>query len=132
MKVRWTTGSVRFRISPTELEELAGGKTVRVELAAPGGRWEAALVPGAAETEIALRGIVVYVSLSDADVARLAAPDTEGIYFDTDGEPALHYFIEKDFPCVHPRADEARECAEETFSAPERFAERHRRSKPAR
>ena len=62
------------------------------------------------------------LALSAADRARLAAPDAEGVYFQSPG--GLRYVIEKDFPCVHPRGAEAREPVTETFQPPPDFERR--------
>lgn len=123
MKVRWTTGSIRFRITPGELTALTAGEPVSIALAVPGGSWIAAIRPGAARTEIALAGGTLTLSLTDGDRNRLAAPAAEGVYFKTgDG---LRHFVEKDFPCVHPGAPEAEEAPSQTFAPPAGFAARH-------
>lgn len=128
MKIRWTQGSVRFRISPTELERLERGETVIETLSPPGvGRWSAALGPGA-QTSIALDGSALRLSLADADRDRLTAPDAEGVYFHTAGAAPMRYYVEKDFPCAHPRAAEAQEPAGETFAPPDDFEARKTRN----
>jgi len=124
MKVRWTRRSIRFRISPSELEALMHGRPVREELAWPGGRWVAAIRPGGGETRLASEDDSLLVTLAEADRHRLAAPEAEGVYFETSAEPSLRFYIEKDFPCVHPRAAEALEPAGETFAPPADFAAR--------
>ena len=125
MKIRWTKGSVRLRITPSELEALQRGEAVREVLTlGKGGRWSAAIVSKSAITRIDLKGSDLVFSLSDAELERLALPEAEGVYYQQDGEPSLRYFIEKDFPCVHPRAAEAQEPSGETFRPPEGFADR--------
>ena len=125
MKVRWTQSSVRLRITPTELEAIVSGEPVREELSLPGGgHWAARVVPTEGETALSADGSDLTLSLSLADAQRLAAPDAEGVYFQQSGEPALRYLIEKDFPCVHPRASHAEEPATETFAEPEDFRAR--------
>ena len=71
--------------------------------------------------------------LSDADRLRLSASDTEGIYFEANqadftepgsGQGVFRYYIEKDFPCIHPRAGDAMEEPTETFLTPPHFSER--------
>lgn len=124
MKLRWTRHSIRFRITPSELESLVKQQSVRESLALPGGAWVAALVPGEFETTLAMTGNELRLTLSVQDCARLADAENEGVYFETEAEPPLHYYVEKDFPCVHPRASEAADLPTETFIAPEDFAQR--------
>jgi hypothetical protein len=126
VKVRWTEGSIRFRITPTELSRLREGEAVMTALSLPGGGgWRAAIGIGPA-TEIHAAGPAVRLTLSAADFARLSAPDTEGVYFEAAGGGArLRYYVEKDFPCAHPGATEAKEPSTETFAAPPGFKERH-------
>lgn len=84
-------------------------------------RWQINIEP-AAETRLASEGKNAVVFLSSKDRQRLSAPEAEGIYFQTaDG---LRYLVEKDFPCVHPRAGEALETPTETFDAPGDFEQR--------
>jgi hypothetical protein len=132
MKVRWTTGSIRFRITPTELAALERGEPVTVSLPLPdGGGWTATIAPeGRGETGLCSTsergGLCVYLTAADRD--RLTDPTTEGIYFTgpLGADPVgLRYFIEKDFPCVHPRPKEAPEDSE-TFAPPPGFTERHK------
>jgi hypothetical protein len=127
MKVRWTSESVRFRITPGELGRLRAGESVSTRLRVPGGSWEATVTPGGGPT--ALRGAgpgALTLHLAVSDLERLRDPDAEGVYFrPPGGEAPVRYFIEKDFPCAHPRPAEAREDAE-TFDPPPGFAERHK------
>jgi hypothetical protein len=123
MKVRWITGSVRFRITPSELEALQRGDIARVELRVPGGKWAAEIAPSTGITSITFDGGALVLSLSTIDVQFLCRDDTEGVYFQTDLEPSLRYFIEKDFPCIHPRSEGEPES--ETFAAPAGLAGRH-------
>lgn len=125
MKIRWTHDSVRFRITPTEMEAILHGKLVRETMPLPGGgSWGAAISPGeSSPTHLASEHTEIIVYLAPGDRERLGAPDAEGVYFPGE-DGGLRFFIEKDFPCVHPRALEAAEPATETFPAPEGFAER--------
>ncbi len=124
MKVRWNRDSLRLRVSPTELAAILGGEEVREELHLPGGAGWRVTARGGMHTALASEGNTARIVLSAADRERLAAPDAEGVYFQTpDG---LRYYIEKDFPCAHPRAAEALEPAAETFAAPHGFEERKR------
>lgn len=124
MKIRWTRDSIRFRITPTELEALLHSQIVREGLTFPGGSWSATILPGCAVTDLRLVDGDMLLHLSAADRARLAEPDAEGVYFPEEGEEGLRYCIEKDFPCAHPRASEAQEPETETFDAPPGFRER--------
>ena len=65
---------------------------------------EAAILPGEFETTLGMTGNELRLTLSTQDCARLADPENEGVYFQDEIEPPLHYYVEKDFPCVHPRA----------------------------
>ena len=125
MEIRWTNNSVRFRISPPELELLMSGEAVRTSLSLPTGIvWQAAVVPAATKTGLRFSDNLLCLELSEPDVRRLAEPDREGVYFGGDGAPSVRYFIEKDFPCAHPRSAESDEPAHETFAAPEGFEAR--------
>jgi hypothetical protein len=122
MKIRWNSGSMRLRITPTEFATVLGGHTASEVLQAPGGiSWQVRLEPGA-ETGFSSDGQVVVLSLSTADRERLGDPEAEGVYFQTDG--GIRYFVEKDFPCVHTRAKESLEIPTETFIAPSDFERR--------
>lgn len=124
MKIRWTKDSVRFRITPTELAGLERGERTEEALAGTGGGWQAVLLPDAEHTEIHFAQGKITLSLSEADLERLSLPDAEGVYFQTDGQSALRYYVEKDFPCIHPRAGEALEPTTESFVPPPGFEER--------
>jgi hypothetical protein len=140
MKVRWTAGSVRFRITPGELASLAAGEAVSVSLPLPGSAagWRATLRPETDGSPTCLCGdgdgrLVLH--LAAADIARLSDPAAEGVYFRGplgDGEPdGMRFFVEKDFPCAHPRPPEtAEEDASGTFAPPPGFVERHRTCAP--
>ena len=122
MKVRWSRDSLRLRITPTELATITRGEEVGEALCFPGGAaWDVFLRAGA-QTALASEENAVHISLSAEDRERLAVPDAEGVYFQTpDG---LRFYVEKDFPCAHPRAAEALEPVTETFAAPQGFEER--------
>ena len=124
MKVRWTRGGVRLRITPTELEDLQRGAEVVETLSLLGGSWSALIRPAAPGTTLLLEGSTLCLALSDSDLAQLSAPEVEGVYFQTADEPPLRYFIEKDFPCAHPRAAEALEPETENFKPPADFVAR--------
>jgi hypothetical protein len=124
MKVRFRKGSFRLRISPSDLDALLQGVPASETVEMPGGSWEVVLVAGA-ETAIVAQAGTVTATLAATDVQRLAAAENEGVYFRTESPAPLDWFVEKDFPCVHPRAPGVREASEETFAPPPRFAERH-------
>lgn len=125
MKVRWTKESLRLRITPSELQLILDGKPVgeRFELSGGPG-WEPAIVPGTDATELAWVGNVMQLNLSQADCQRLAAGDAEGVYFRREGSAPLRYFVEKDFPCAHPRVADAMETPGDTFNPPADFESR--------
>lgn len=129
MKIRWTKNSVRFRITPGELESLMRYEAVTETLHIANLYWVAMIYPQkarkhsdfvATQSEFAIR-------LSKPDLQKLADPQNEGVYFSTKGENSFRYFIEKDFPCAHPRAGEAEETSTETFEPPPDFEERKNR-----
>jgi hypothetical protein len=114
--------SIRLRITPTELEAIERGQPVTASLPAVG--WSAQIISSETETRFEAAGPVMTLALSRADAARLAEPEREGVYFQRETEPPLRYYIEKDFPCVHKRPDEAQEPQTETFGEPPGFRER--------
>ena len=124
MKIRWTKNSVRFRVTPSEVAAIERGEGVCEVLCLPhGAGWRAAIAP-AVETSFVFEADELSVSLGESDLKSLAEPDREGVYFQLDGETALHYFIEKDFPCAHPRTADAIEAPTGTFAPPPGFEER--------
>ena len=124
MKIRWSQNSVRMRITPSELEALQHGETISEELSLPGGSWIATIGSSAADT-LTMQGGVLQVQLSPRHLAQLSALENEGVYFG-EGKGELRYYIEKDFPCTHPRAAEALEPHTETFAPTPEFIERTR------
>jgi hypothetical protein len=130
MKVRWKYDSLRLRITPTELKDLLDGKQISERLDLTGGRvWEVTISPNAEETGLGNFGPVVQLMLSREDQNKLASPETQGVYFTTNrsGGGLIRYFIEKDFPCVHPRAADALESPSETFAPPSSFVSKRDR-----
>jgi hypothetical protein len=124
MKVRWTKNSLRLRITPGELATLEQSDSVREEIRFPGAEipgWSVVILPGGPLTSLRLQGCSARLQLSDSDRARLQAPDAEGVYFEHE---TFHYYIEKDFPCIHPRAGDAMEEPTETFPNPAHLADR--------
>src|ERR1051326_5474096 len=116
MKIRRTHESVRFRISPSEFAALQRGESVQELLAGDEtSAWRAEIIPQGLTTSIQFGPGLVRVLISAEDRLRLADPEAEGVYFQREEAPALRYYIEKDFPCAHPRAAEANEPQTETF-----------------
>lgn len=114
MKVRFTDRSLRLRITPGDLAALEAGRDVRTTLPVPGGDWTTVLrVAGDAADLRTVDGALV-LSLAAGDLALLVEPLREGVYF---GAPdGVRFYVEKDFPCVHPPAGEAQETPTETFA----------------
>jgi hypothetical protein len=136
MKVRWNNNSLRLRITPPELAALEQGRCVREEIRFPGssvGGWSVMIQPGNTDTSLRQQGCSVLLQLGSSDRQRLSAPDAEGVYFEVKPEEqsdsrtkiAFRYYIEKDFPCIHPRAGDALEEPTETFPTPLHFPERN-------
>jgi hypothetical protein len=125
MKVRWTTGSVRFRITPTELAKLVMGGPIVSTLPMPGGRWRVSIAPGDV-TSLAMVDGVLTVTIAGVDLDELADQEKEGVYFATPDDLSIRYYIEKDFPCAHPRPPAANDPVTETFTAPADFKLRHK------
>lgn len=121
MKVRWTKSSIRLRITPEELERLRRGDLVEEELLLGGVRVWQVKVAYNARTELRCDNGDITFHLSRADIHSLCEPGREGVYFSQDG---VRFYIEKDFPCAHPRAGEAEETPTETFAPPSGFEER--------
>ena len=121
MKIRWTSRSLRLRITPEELASLQQRVPVSEELILPGGRWSATIYPTDHATGISLRrkGALGFL-ISAEDLARLETAE-EGVYFSAGSDPPVRYYIEKDFPCAHPRNSDAHEPVSETFAVPPGF-----------
>lgn len=126
MKVRWTEESLRLRITPSELAQLERGLPVETALTlGPDGGWRVALnVEARAETALTQEGGLLHLHLAEVDLAQLLAPEAEGVYFTAERAEGIRYYVEKDFPCVHPRGVEALEPTTETFSPPDDFEAR--------
>ncbi len=118
MKVRWTQHSLRLRITPTELERLQQNLSVTEMLSLRGGGWSIAIETSDSPTRLSAAQGALTLFLAANDVNKLAVPETEGVYFRCEGDPPLRYYIEKDFPCIHPRPAEAQEQPSETFDTP--------------
>lgn len=125
MKIRWSSGSVRLRITPREMQTLTAGEALREELRLAGGAWVAELRVGSPEATVDITHGVLQLTLSSADVAKLSLPESEGVYFGDGASGCVRYLVEKDFPCVHPRPAAAAEPESETFPAPAGFDQRN-------
>jgi hypothetical protein len=122
MKVRWTEESLRLRLTPSELAQLEAHLPIDAALSlGAGGGWRVELMVAEAATTLTQLGATLRISLAPVDLLQLLGPDVEGVYFESDG---VRYYVEKDFPCAHPRAIEALEPKTETFPAPDDFEER--------
>jgi hypothetical protein len=125
MKVRWTGGSVRLRITPSELAGLRRGEVQREGITFPGGRgWAVAVQPDAAPLGLRWVDGGLLVHLATTDLERLAEPEREGIYLGTDDAAGVRLLIEKDFPCTHPHSEEAAEPETERFRPTRTFRDR--------
>jgi ribonuclease inhibitor len=100
VKIRFTTSSLRVRITPNELEQIKNRESLELTFGIDGG-WKFRLEAGE-QTKLESRDEVVVLKLSNADAILLAEPTREGVYFENDG---IRFFIEKDFPCEHPRSN---------------------------
>lgn len=119
MKVRWNEASLRLRITPSELAALGRGEEIGQRLpVTPDFAWAVRVRPNAPQTALIAEDQSALIMLSASDFEALARPDAEGIYFRQGVASGLRYYIEKDFPCTHPRAGEAAEVEAETFPGP--------------
>ncbi len=100
MKIRFTTSSLRVRITPNELEEIKNRASLELEFGLAGG-WKFKLEADE-QTKLESRAGTVVLGLSSADAILLTEPTREGVYFESDG---VRFFVEKDFPCEHPRTN---------------------------
>jgi Zn-finger nucleic acid-binding protein len=124
MKIRWTPDSVRFRISPAELQSLEIAQPVSAVLqVSETTAWSAciSLITDSGST-LRFESGVLLLHLSRADLETLSAPENEGVYLQ---EGELRFIIEKDFPCAHPRTTKAKAVKTETFAPPPDFENRH-------
>jgi hypothetical protein len=128
MKIRWTKSSVRFRITPSEFAALQSRQSISETLFLPGGgAWQVVIGPGQSSTALTFEDGALHLNLGEDDRQRLAEPEREGVYFQMEAAPncaEMRYFLEKDFPCAHPRASDALEPHSETFTPPLGFEER--------
>jgi ribonuclease inhibitor len=100
VKIRFTTSSLRVRITPNELEQIKNRESLELTFGIDGG-WKFRLEAGE-QTKLESRDEVVVLKLSNADAILLAEPTREGVYFESYD---VRFFVEKDFPCEHPRSN---------------------------
>jgi hypothetical protein len=126
MKVRWTSDSVRLRITPTELAALERGEVQRQEISFPGGSgWAVRVDPDGPPLGLRWLEGTLLIHLSRPDVERLAEVDREGIYLGGGPTPrGIRLLIEKDFPCAHPHSEEAAEPETERFGPTQSYRAR--------
>jgi len=124
MKIRWNSKELRYRITPGELERLRNGESITEAFAFAEG-WQAVLSP-AEESSLRFSAAGgVTISLSEADRVALAQEENEGVYLQADsGTGPVRYFVEKDFPCLHPRPSEVLPGEGETFAPTASFLAR--------
>lgn len=121
MKIRWTKNSVRLRITPEELGCLRDARAIDEAFAMNGDVvWRVCVAPSDND-ELNHKSGVLMISISPSKIAELAEDHREGVYF---SQGDVRYYIEKDFPCAHPRAGEAEEVVTETFAPPPDFEAR--------
>ncbi len=119
MKVRWNESSLRLRITPSELAALGKGEEIGQCLRVMESfAWAVTVRPSAPRTALTAEGEGVVITLTAGDLEALTKPDAEGVYFGADAPGRPRYYIEKDFPCTHPRSGEAAEMEAETFHGP--------------
>ncbi len=124
MKIRWTSQSVRLRITPSELTALQQGECAEEEIELPGGGgWATRIIPNMKETSAYADRETLHLYLTADDLVRLSDETLEGIYFE-ETDPPLRYCIEKDFPCAHPRPSQVQEPPTEVFAPNASFTER--------
>ena len=126
MKIRWSHQGIRFRITPTEFENLKLGQRVEECLDIGETQLTARIDVVTGEGSITSTGNSVTLECAVADILRLAEQDREGIYFSEWSEKGVEmvYYIEKDFPCVHVKSSQVKEEPSETFTPPLGFADR--------
>jgi hypothetical protein len=105
MKLRFHAGTLRLRLSRSEVARLAGGERVEETVTfAPGQVLFYALETGPVPTVTASLGEnQIRVAIPAARAASWAGSDETGIE-ETGGH--LRILIEKDFQCAHPQSEE--------------------------
>lgn len=125
MKIRWTSESVRLRITPSELAGLERGEIQCQAITFPGGEgWAVTLQPDGAPLGLRWVDGQLLVQMSRIDLERLAEPEREGIYLGMEEAAGVRLLIEKDFPCTHPHSEEAAEPETERFTPTATYRDR--------
>jgi len=114
MKLRIQAGSIRFRVTPTELHALATRGVVEsaIQLGGSTGerlRYLLESSPQSSSVELNYAPGVIQVILPESIVRQWASTDQVGIETvqQVSGDTALKILIEKDFKCLQPRTDES-------------------------
>jgi len=89
--------------------------------------WRPPLTPaGGSDADLLAVVLLVFLGVVESDPIRLPgqffAELQDGGYW-----LLIRYFIEKDFPCIHPRAADALEGPSETFAPPPGFVSKEHR-----
>ena len=104
MKLRIKGNTIRFRLTQTEVAQLAAGEPIRDHTEfAPGQclTWSLDPSPSVAAMESQFRDSAISVLLPATDVRRWADTDLEGLY---SRSGTLEIAVEKDFRCLHRTA----------------------------
>ena len=125
MKIRWTKDSIRVRITPSELDAIESGESIKDAFIVHGMPFWTVVVTQSHYSSLTFDkdNAAVLIKLGREDKDTLLDPTSEGVYLQ-DGATDIRYYIEKDFPCAHPRAIESSEPVTETFEPPAGFLER--------
>jgi hypothetical protein len=105
MKLRFHAGSLRLRLSQSEVARLAeGGRVEEAVIFAPGEVFTYSLDSGPVEDVTAtLQENRIRISIPAARAASWAGSDETGVS-STSG--TLRILIQKDFQCVHPQSED--------------------------
>jgi hypothetical protein len=105
LKLRFHGGTLRLRLSQSEVARLAGGGQIEEAVTfAPGQVFSYALEAGpAADVTATLKEHRIQVTIPGARAASWAASDETGIQ---NANGSLRILIEKDFQCAHPEGEE--------------------------
>src|SRR5215831_7939337 len=114
MKLRIQAGSIRFRVTPTELHTLATRGIVEsaIQLGNSAGeqlRYTLESSPTSSSVQLNYASGVIRVTIPESAVRQWASTEQVGIEAvqEVSGDTALKILIEKDFKCLQPRTDES-------------------------
>lgn len=99
MNVRLTEHSIRFRITPSELQRLVEGGALACCLMVRGGGWSAEIRPASGKPRLVWFDRGPVLMLGPEEIATLESYDTEGVSLDL---AERRVSVEKDFPRAHP------------------------------